>query len=314
MEPLISVIMPVYNQEKYLAETIQSVLDQSFQDFEFIILEDGSTDNSAEIIRKYASTDKRILPFFQSNTGKCIATNSLVAKARARWCAFLDADDVMLPERLEKQLAFHLDNPEIDASSSHCYYINEESQVLGTQYYANLQTVVESRKALANNQIVNCSFTGMMVSTKAFIETGGLRAPYWPCEDYDFVNRLIEKGYLLVIIQQKLMKYRIHSSAVTVREPLNILNKINWVNHCTLLRRAQQPEISLDNFLKLKEKDPWYFKLNRKRFSYAQIFFRRAGMAMMSKEYMRFFWQIITATFLSPALVFRKILNLNKLK
>lgn len=313
MEPLISVVMPVYNQEKYLAETIESVLNQSFKDFEFIILDDGSTDNSAQIIRQYAAKDERIVPFFQANTGKCVATNSLVAKARGKWCAFLDADDVMLPKRLEKQLGFHLEHPEIDASSSHCYYINKDSHLLGKQFYENLSTIKESRSALASNKIVNCSFTGMMVSTKAFKETGGLRSAFWPCEDYDFVNRFIEKGYLLVIIQDILMKYRIHPSAVTVREPFHILNKIGWVDHCTRSRRANKPEISFNEFLDLREKESWLFKLERMRFNYAQIFFRRAGMAMMSREYLNFSWQFLTASLLSPNLVLRKILNLRRI-
>src|SRR3712207_5201276 len=100
MEPLVSVILPVYNQEKYVAETIESVLAQTFREFEFIILDDGSTDNSALIIRQYAAQDSRIIPLFQSNSGRCVATNNAVSAARGPWCALLDADDVMLPDRL----------------------------------------------------------------------------------------------------------------------------------------------------------------------------------------------------------------------
>ncbi|HEX9152619.1 MAG TPA: glycosyltransferase family A protein, partial [Flavobacterium sp.] len=105
-EPLVSVIMPVYNQEQYLIETIESVLAQTLKDFEFIILDDGSTDQSAQIIRRYAELDKRINAFFYSNSGKCVSTNFLVNQAKAKYCAFLDADDVMLPERLERQISF----------------------------------------------------------------------------------------------------------------------------------------------------------------------------------------------------------------
>ena len=121
-----SVILPVYNQAPYIAETIESVLGQSFKNFEFIIWDDGSTDQSAEIIKCYAKNDNRIRAYFEKNSGKSIATNKIVEFAEANLCAFLDADDVMLPDRLQYQIKFHQDNPGIHASSGHCYYINEK--------------------------------------------------------------------------------------------------------------------------------------------------------------------------------------------
>ncbi|MEO7766395.1 MAG: glycosyltransferase family A protein, partial [Ferruginibacter sp.] len=132
---MVSVILPVYNQEKYLQETIESILNQSFQDFELIILDDGSTDNSPQIIRQFAAKDNRIQAYFETNSGKSLATNYLVNKAKGEWCAFLDADDVMLKQRLERQVAFHNANPGVDASSSHCNYINEKGNMFGTQRY-----------------------------------------------------------------------------------------------------------------------------------------------------------------------------------
>ncbi|OWP61292.1 glycosyl transferase, partial [Hymenobacter amundsenii] len=123
MPPLISVILPVYNQEKFVAETIESVLSQRFTDFELLLHDDGSTDGSAAIIRNYAGRDARIRASYGPNAGKCAATNQLVEQARGEWCAFLDADDVMLPERLGTQLAYHQAHAEVDASSCHCHYI-----------------------------------------------------------------------------------------------------------------------------------------------------------------------------------------------
>ena len=124
MVPLLSVILPVYNQEKYVAETIESVLSQTFADFELLLHDDGS----AAIIRRYAAQDARIWASFAPNVGKCGVTNRLVEQAQGQWCAFLDADDVMLPERLEKQVAFHRAHPDLDATSCHCQYINEYGQ------------------------------------------------------------------------------------------------------------------------------------------------------------------------------------------
>lgn len=310
MSLLVSVVMPVYNQEKYLAETIEGVLNQSFCDFEFLVVDDGSTDGSAEIIREYAARDKRIIPFFRNNAGKCVATNNLVTIAKGKYCAFLDADDVMLPDRLELQVAFHLAKPEIDASSGHCYYINERSHLLGKQYYPGLRTPDECRKVQESKLLINCAFTALMVARKAFLELGGLRSEYAPCEDFDFVNRLIEKQYILVIMQNTLMKYRIHASAVTVRQPMHMFDKIGWVYYNSTLRRSGQSEISFESFVRIIKEEHRWKRLNRKMFHYSMLYFRRAGFSLMSKKYLLFLKQITLALLFSPKYVFVKLVRI----
>lgn len=310
--PYISVVLPVYNQGKYIAETIESVLAQTYTDFEFLILDDGSTDNSAAIIREYAAKDSRIKAYYEPNSGKSAATNNLVGKAFGTWCAFLDADDVMLAERLATQIEFHQANPSINASSSHCYYINQKGDKFGVQRYSHLKDLNGCKQVLINNEIITCSFTGMMVYKTAFIEAGGLITHFEPCEDFEFFNRFIEKGFNLVIIQEVLMKYRIHSSAVTVKKPLLIFAKIGHVEECIRLRRSGKPEISFKEFTERREKDSPFTKINRKRISYSMIFFRNAGFAMMSKQYFSFAKQILAAALLSPDYVVKKMINLSK--
>lgn len=307
--PNVSVVMPVFNQEKYVAATIESVLNQTFEDFEFIILDDGSTDGSAEIIRKYAQKDRRIRAIFQDNNGKCISTNLLITMANAHLCALLDADDLMLPKRLERQYDFHIQNPEIDATSCHCHYTNETGRTLGQQRFVGLRSVEECRLVMINNQIVHCAFTGMMVSKKAFIDTGGLRSEFWPCEDYDFVNRFIEKGYVLVIIQEVLMKYRMHQSSITVRGPLRMLEISHWTIDCIQRRRSGKPELTLAEYQELNNKISKFKKIIKMKNNFANIYFRRAGMKLLAKNYLGFSGLLILATILSPNYVLKKFLN-----
>lgn len=312
MDPLLSVIMPVYNQEKYLAEAIESVLNQTLNSFEFIILDDGSTDRSADIMRDYALRDRRLIPFFRANTGKCRSTNFLVDQARTNYCAFLDADDVMLPQRLENQLAFHLQNPEVDATSCHCYYINEYGKSLGKQYYPGLVTINDCNTVRSENLIVQCSFTGLMTTKKSFLKLNGLDGAKYPCEDFDFFNRLIDK-YNLIIIQDTLMKYRIHSAAVSVSRPLHMFDKTSWIYDCIASRRAGEPERTFDEFMELRKSEIFWKKLTRKQFQYSQLFFRKAGISMMSKKYIHFFCQFLLASILSPRYVMVKLTRLAKL-
>jgi glycosyltransferase involved in cell wall biosynthesis len=309
MVPLVSVILPVYNQEKYLKETIESILTQSFRDFELIILDDGSTDNSAQIISEFEVKDSRIQAYFETNAGKGMATNNLVAKAKGEWCAFLDADDVMLPDRLERQLDFHKSNEGVDASSCNCYNINEEGNMFGTQRYPGLTTIAEFKLATARGQFITCSYTGLMVSKKVFIEVGGLKKNFEPCEDFEFFNRLADRGFILLIIPEVLMKYRFHTDAITVRKPILVLNTITYVKQCIQLRRLGKPEISFEEFMTIEEGYSWWKKFNRKRFNYSMIFFRSAGFSILSKKYVACVWQVIVSFILSPVYVFKKLMN-----
>ena len=310
MVPLLSVILPVYNQEKYVAETIESVLSQTFADFELLLHDDGSTDGSAVIIRRYAAQDARIRASFAPNAGKCEATNRLVEQAQGQWCAFLDADDVMLPERLEKQVAFHRAHPDVDATSCHCQYINEHGQHLGLQRHPGLRTPKDGRQALADGQYVQCAFTGLMISRQAYEQSGGLRSQFWPCEDFEFSNRLLEQGFTLVIIQEVLVQYRIHALAVTTQKPMQTFDKVGYVMQCLNLRRAGQAETSFTEFTAERQRNPWWARVNRRRYNYAQFFFRNAGIAVMSKQYFSFGWQLLVSCLLSPQHVLLKAHNL----
>ena len=274
MGPLISVVLPVYNQEKYVAETIESVLSQTFADFELLLHDDGSTDGSAAIIRRYAALDSRIRASFAPNAGRCLATNRLIAQAQGQWCALFDADDVMLPERLEKQLAYHHAHLEVDATSCHCHYINERGQHLSTQRHPGLRTVEERQQFLAAGQFVQCAITGMMISREVYQQSGGLHSQFWPCDDFKFFNRLLEQGYALVIIQEVLVKYLIHASAVTTQKPMETFDKVGYVMECLNLRREGQAEISFTEFMTKRQHNPWWVRLNRRRYNYAQFFFR----------------------------------------
>ncbi len=114
--PVVSVVMPVYNSEKFVAEAIESILRQTFSDLEFIIVDDGSSDRSAAIIQEYAERDPRIR-FFQhsENQGEAAARNTGMAHVTGKYIAGMDSDDVSLPQRLEKQVAFLEAQPHIGA-------------------------------------------------------------------------------------------------------------------------------------------------------------------------------------------------------
>lgn len=117
--PLVSVIMPVYNGEKFVRQSIDSILDQSFSGFEFIILDDGSTDKSLSILRRYEAQDHRIRLISRVNKGLVASLNEMLNLARGAYIVRMDADDISMSKRIEKQLSFMVDNPSVDICGSY---------------------------------------------------------------------------------------------------------------------------------------------------------------------------------------------------
>lgn len=111
MDELVSVVMPNYNSEKYIAETIHSVISQTYTNWELLIVDDCSTDNSTEIIREIQKKDNRIKLFVnESNRGAAYSRNVALREAKGKWVAFLDSDDMWIAEKLEKQISFMKEN------------------------------------------------------------------------------------------------------------------------------------------------------------------------------------------------------------
>lgn len=125
--PTVSVVMPAYNAETYLREAIDSILAQTYTDFEFIIINDGSTDRTKEIIQSY--TDPRIVYLEnEKNSGICVTLNKGLDAARGRYIARMDADDISMPHRLATQVAFMDSHPEIGVTGTHMQLMDENGK------------------------------------------------------------------------------------------------------------------------------------------------------------------------------------------
>jgi len=132
---MVTIGLPFYNAEKYLALAIESVLQQTYTDWELLLLDDGSTDNSLSIAQSYAQKDSRI-KVISDEKNKNLATrlNELPSLAQGLYLARMDADDIMLPARIERQLAVLKAHPEIDVLGTNAYIINDENAVTSTRY------------------------------------------------------------------------------------------------------------------------------------------------------------------------------------
>ena len=128
--PSVSVLMPAYNRQQYVRKAVESILNQTFGDFEFIIVNDGSTDGATEILREYARCDERIVLIEQENSGYVRALNRGLASVRGALVARMDSDDIAMPERLAIQTRFLEEHPDVVAVGGQAVAIDEEGAEL----------------------------------------------------------------------------------------------------------------------------------------------------------------------------------------
>jgi Glycosyl transferase family 2 len=208
--PRVSVVLPVYNGEPFLAEAIDSILEQSFRDFELIAIDDGSTDASGDIIEERARADSRVAALHQTNAGVVAALNRGLTLARGEFVARMDADDVAHPERLARQVAFLDDHPEIAVVGCAVTLIDEAGKRIRDIAYPGTSEAVaeflEIGAALAHPTV--------MMRRAAVLAVGGYRAPYRHAEDYDLWLRMAEK-YRLTNLPDRLLRYRQHAAKLS---------------------------------------------------------------------------------------------------
>jgi glycosyltransferase involved in cell wall biosynthesis len=209
--PAISVLMSVYNAALYVAEAVESIRAQSFSDFEFIIINDGSSDASERILRSFADRDARVRLISRPNTGLIGALNEGLEIAKCDLVARMDADDVAMPQRLDKQLAYMREHPE-------CLVLG--SRVIGIDPYGC--TLFESEHKLAHEQIDAELMRGSgwaivhpaaMFRRQSTLQIGGYREKYKHVEDLDLFLRLAERGKL-ANLPDFLLKYRQHTESI----------------------------------------------------------------------------------------------------
>ena len=131
-KPVVSIYMPVFNAQNYLTDSIESVLNQTYGNLEFIIIDDGSSDNSWKIIRSYARKDNRIRAYKNKiNLGVSLNSNIAISLSRGQFLARMDADDISFPDRLEKQLQYLKKNPDVVAVGGQCITIDSDNLIIG---------------------------------------------------------------------------------------------------------------------------------------------------------------------------------------
>lgn len=203
MSPKVTVLMPVYNGEKYLKEAIDSILSQTFKDFEFLIINDGSIDNTQKIIEKY--DDNRIRLINQKNKGLSEALNIGISLSKGEFIARMDADDISEKNRLSEQVAFMNSHKDVGICGSNVELIDDSGRKVGHMMYP-----IEHEDIKAQ-MMFNCPLAHpTVIFRKSFLKLNNLKYHNIKSEDYDLWERSVDLTKI-VNINKYLLKYRFGS-------------------------------------------------------------------------------------------------------
>lgn len=247
--PHVSIIIPVFNSEKFIQKTIESVIAQTYSDWEIIAINDGSTDKSLEILNKYKQElPSKIHVINQKNSGPSSTRNKGITEAKGKYIAFLDSDDLWMLNKLEKQVEFLESDKEIGLLFSDCYVIEGNRIINGKSYL--------ERSKPFRGKIFNHLFYNNFIPTSTAIvrkdvlkEVGLFNQQYKISQDYDLWLRIAE-NYSVDFLDELLAEYRFHNEGISrnvelmINEDFNIMQY--WLN--------TKPELKKKLNIQIKQK------------------------------------------------------------
>lgn len=205
MKTKVTVLMSVYNDEEYLRDSVESILNQSYDNFEFLIYDDASTDGSTKILREYALKDKRIkLIVNEVNRGLSYNLDRGVKSSETKWIARMDADDIAVSNRLELQMSYIIDNPEIDILGGYATDIDENGNKLGLR-----KVPITHEKITALIWTSPVIHPTVLFRKEAIIKAGSYNSELYRRQDYDLWFRCCAMNLNFANMDIPLIYYRV---------------------------------------------------------------------------------------------------------
>ncbi|NDV25055.1 glycosyltransferase [Desulfovibrio sp. JC010] len=204
--PKVSVTMPCYNCASTVGAAIESILGQSFEDLELVAVDDGSTDNTAEVLREYAGRDTRLKPIFRDHEGVVGAANAAIEEASGQYIARMDADDTALPERIAKQAALLDRDPQTGLTACRVGFGGDREKNGGYAHYVDWINTLVGADEISLNRFVEFPFANpsIMMRKELIAAHGPFRDGDFP-EDYELVLRWLEAGVKMQKVDEELL-------------------------------------------------------------------------------------------------------------
>lgn len=279
--PVVSVVMAVYNSERYLAQAVESILQQTFTDFELVIIDDGSTDRSLKILQRYAAKDDRIRLISRGNRGIPQTRNELLANARGEFVAIMDSDDVAIADRLARQVDYLRAHPEVVCVGGAQDWIDEAGRLLLWHQEPETDSEIQQRMLMGQTCINNPS---AMMRRAALMQVGGYDESMSQAEDLDLFLKLGELGKL-ANLPETVLQYRQHRHSISERQQIADIELRRKACEQAWQRRGIQGQFTIDK--------PWRPMDRSSRYAYLLDFGWRFFVNRDRSAAIHYGWQAV---------------------
>jgi glycosyltransferase involved in cell wall biosynthesis len=306
--PTVTVLMPVHNGAAFLRAAIDSVIAQTRRDWEMIVVDDGSRDESAAIVEEAARAEPRIRLVRKRSSGIADTLNHGLALAQGEWIARLDADDLMEPERLARQLDFLAARPMLGGAAS--YYTVIDRHGRPRQRIRPLPLEVAEIEALfARGGTLRYTHPTVTYRLDVARAVGGYRRELEPCEDVDLFVRFHEAGRPVVVQPEFLTRYRAHPGQITAGKLHDGFHKVQFIHDNYFRRRAGAPERDYAEFLASERRAPLVRRARRFADYGAEFLHRRSTALLMADRRVAGLLCLAGAGMLRPVRAARRLLR-----
>lgn len=289
-KPLVSVIMSAYNAEKFIEQSIQSVLKQTYPNVELIVCDDGSTDSTQSIIKKYASVHY----IYQHNQGQGAGRNNAASHAKGEYLAFIDADDCWMPEKLDVQIRLFEQDKEVAAVYCDMEIVDINGTSLGFNAKGKMKRGFVFDELLGGNYM--CGLSSLVVKKNVMDEVGGF-SDHRYCQDFVFLLK-IARNYPLNFSEKSMVHYLVHDNNITGKIDISYPEQITFYKQIPVL-------FDLNDHQKLITQA----QLKRLYFTYALLHFRKknfskaASIIREARSTDLLFWKSAVLSFLNTPLL-----------
>ena len=282
---MISVVMPAFNSSNFIAKAIESILSQTFQDFELILVDDGSTDNTLKIMTHYSQQDNRIQIIQSKHMGCSGARNLGINQSKFPWIAVMDADDIALPKRFAKQIEAANANPEVVAWGTYVHHVNLKDEVLSLQKHGVL-TEEEFYDHMKRGDVPFVMHPTSLIKKEILLRVGGYDPKFSYAEDFELFDRLSDHGCILVI-PEPLLLYRLHSQSVSINKYFIQDLEARYVYARRAAQIKGEKEVDLDQFIANYKRQPFLLRTKNYLNKLSHFWYRKAGVFFSEKQYLQ---------------------------
>ena len=279
MTPRVSVIMPTYNSGRYLDEALRSIRNQTIADLEIIVVDDGSDDDSATIAGRHAVEDERIRILRRPHEGLSPARNAGIEVACAPWIALLDADDVALPRRLERQLAYLEALPHVAALGTYATRMGASGDDVGVMDIGPV-SASQLARLRRRNEVIFLVASSVVFSRRIALEAGGFRRTEGAAEDVDLWTRMAD-DHLVLTLPERLVRYRIHGGSASSQRFAQQMEDTLRISDNARRRRSGRPELDPATFHAMLRAQPLPSRIRRAA-EWQSRYWYRVGAALLA--------------------------------